>query len=83
MVFHKGTAPNGIETDFIMHEYRVNPLIVPTHVLNDSIRAKIESYVVCRIIHEGVSNFPPTNFHRDGLLGLLKKQNQIDMTEIA
>ncbi|XP_034198966.1 NAC transcription factor 29-like isoform X1 [Prunus dulcis] len=83
MVFHKGTAPNGIETDFSMHEYRVNPLIVPTHVLNDSIRAKIERYVVCRIIHEGVSNFPLTNFHQDGLLGLLKKQNQIDMTEIA
>ncbi|XP_034201265.1 NAC transcription factor 29-like, partial [Prunus dulcis] len=60
MVFHKGTAPNGIETDFIMHEFRLNPLIVPTHVLNDSIRAKIERYMVCRIIHEGISNYQPT-----------------------
>lgn len=43
MFFHKGQppAPKGSISRFVMHEYRVNPTIVPVDVLNDSIRAKV------------------------------------------
>ncbi|PRQ40670.1 putative transcription factor NAM family [Rosa chinensis] len=52
MLFNKGhvPAPKGSISSFVMHEYRVNPSIVPVDVLNDSIRAKIERFVVCKIV---------------------------------
>lgn len=45
MFFHKGQppAPKGSISRFVMHEYRVNPTIVPVDVLNDSIRAKVSA----------------------------------------
>ncbi|KAL6190131.1 hypothetical protein ACLB2K_036530 [Fragaria x ananassa] len=54
MLFNKGhvPAPRGTISSFIMHEYRVNPSIVPVDVLNGSIRAKIERFVVCKIVNK-------------------------------
>ncbi|XP_050374397.1 NAC domain-containing protein 41-like [Argentina anserina] len=54
MLFNKGHVPRRKLSSFVMHEYRVNPSIVPVGVLNDSIRAKIERFVVCKIVNKDV-----------------------------
>lgn len=72
MNFYEGKEPNGTKTPFVMNEYRLNPHVVPAHVLNDSIRNKIERYVVCRIINEEVSNQPVIDYKKESLELLLK-----------
>ena len=41
MKFYKGQAPNGTKTPFVMNEYRLDPRVVPAHVLNESINDKV------------------------------------------
>ena len=41
MNFYEGKAPNGTKTPFVMNEYRLNPRVVPAHVLNESIKNKV------------------------------------------
>ncbi|XP_068326743.1 NAC transcription factor 29-like [Pyrus communis] len=74
MKFYKGQAPNGTKTPFVMNEYRLNPRVVPAHVLNESIKNKIEKYVVCQIINKEVSNQPAIEYGQ-GLLELLQKSS--------
>ncbi|KDP41286.1 hypothetical protein JCGZ_15693 [Jatropha curcas] len=49
MVFYWGKAPEGIRSPWIMHEYRLNPFLFPEAQQDDTLKSKIESYVVCRI----------------------------------
>ncbi|KAL5800770.1 hypothetical protein ACOSQ3_032402 [Xanthoceras sorbifolium] len=50
-IFHFGKAPTGKKTPWIMHEFRVNPTLIPAanNALDNAIRTKVESYVVCKI----------------------------------
>ncbi|KAH9783419.1 NAC domain-containing protein 55 [Citrus sinensis] len=43
LVYYKGNAPNGIKTEWIMHEYR----LIEPHPNNDS--SKLDDWILCRI----------------------------------
>ncbi|PSS14034.1 NAC domain-containing protein [Actinidia chinensis var. chinensis] len=54
LVFYRNRAPNGIKTDWIMHEFRLeNPLLPPK-----------EDWVLCRVFHKskGSENSPQNIF---------------------
>nr|UBT01624.1 NAC transcription factor 20 [Litchi chinensis] len=40
LIFHWGKAPTGKSSPWIMHEFRVNPSLIPATALNNKIRSK-------------------------------------------
>ncbi|KAK9076617.1 hypothetical protein SSX86_004951 [Deinandra increscens subsp. villosa] len=60
LVFYKGRAPQGQKSDWIMHEYRLDDIIVPTQ---DSTTSSLcdcaheEGWVICRL-------FKKKNYHK-------------------
>ncbi|KAG6752615.1 hypothetical protein POTOM_042634 [Populus tomentosa] len=47
--FYQGSSPNGIETEWMVEEFRVNPEFVPVNDDDRSTQEKIENLVACKI----------------------------------
>ncbi|KAK2966687.1 hypothetical protein RJ640_007974 [Escallonia rubra] len=47
LVFYQGKVAEGERTHWTLHEYRVNPKIIPN--LDSSLETEMEHYVACRI----------------------------------
>ncbi|KAK9999702.1 hypothetical protein SO802_019305 [Lithocarpus litseifolius] len=53
LVFHRGKAPNGVKTNWIMHEYRLNHPPVTRRDENDM---ELDEWVLCRIYNNIKTN---------------------------
>ncbi|KAL5759394.1 hypothetical protein ACOSQ2_018232 [Xanthoceras sorbifolium] len=57
-VFYSGEE----RSNWIMHEYRVNPDLISANAPNKALKSKIDSYVICKIqLKEDTENFSEAN----------------------
>ncbi|CAD6266961.1 unnamed protein product [Miscanthus lutarioriparius] len=50
LVFYQGRAPKGRKTEWVMHEYRMEPALDQSYSSNFSSNSKDEDWVLCRVI---------------------------------
>ncbi|XP_024180288.1 NAC domain-containing protein 1 [Rosa chinensis] len=49
--FYLGRPPTGMKTNWVVHEFRVNPNIFPAGKLDNVLQVKLSSFVMCKILH--------------------------------
>ena len=42
-VFHEGKAPSGVETPWVLREFRFNAGLIPSELLTEDVKAKVSS----------------------------------------
>ncbi|KAJ6807079.1 NAC domain-containing protein 21/22-like [Iris pallida] len=84
LVFYQGRAPKGSKTDWVMHEFRMDQLIVPSSIKSQ------EDWVLCRIFYKTrsvlmSSSKPPINImadHEDHVVDTCSNSNSSSQQQL-